>query len=361
MDGLEQTLTTVAQRIREGRSDGRWDNETRVRKSLVDPILRELDWDVEDPEECELEYSVGKGRDKGRVDYALLDSGKLQVFVEAKGIGRIDVRGEEQLFRYGYYGGVQFLVLTDGNQWDFYLNIPQGSPEERRFCRLFLEDLDRIKDHARSLESYLRKDRILSREARKGAEEQYKLKALKEILKHPNEELCNLLAKQVESKSGIRLKTSDVEEYLKRVIVSEVSRTLEPRQADPPLSRAAAEPAKTRLKIVGFILDGEEVRTRSSIDTLAEVLKKFHDTVPGFMERYASETKTNKRNRVARNRADLFPGQPRLVEQYSRDLGNGWWLNDDVPSGVAGIKKLIETACDVAGVPMSDRFRLIEE
>lgn len=364
MDHLEQTLKTVAERL----GDGSWNIEEQVKISLIQPVLRALGWDVEGQKECKAEYPVGSGK----VDYALLDDGKPLVLVEAKRMGGVDTSGEEQLFGYGSNQGIPFLVLTDGNQWDFYLSMEQGRPEERRFWRLFLKQSDKVRDHGKFLGRYFGKDRVLSGEAKSDAEKLHKSNRqrekardaipgiFKEILKRPDEMLRDLLVEQVESKCGTRPETGDVEEYLKGVTVSDTPRTLERRQVHRPKESVAA-PVTTRSKIVGFVLDGEEVRTGTSIGALTEILKKFHDTAPGFMERYASQTKTKKRNRVARNRADLFPGQPHLVEKHSRDLGNGWWLNDDVPRGVTDIKRLIETACEVAGVRSGARFRLIEE
>lgn len=99
---------------------------------------------------------------------------------------------------------------------------------------------------------------------------------------------------------------------------------------------------------------------KSATDTLTKVLKKFHDTVPGFMERFASRTKTKKRNLVAQKSADLYLASPDLEKSASLNMGNGWWLGTNMSE--ATIRKRIETACEVAGVRMDGaRFRLIEE
>ena len=358
MDHLEQTLKTVAARL----GDGSWNIEEQVKISLIQPVLRALGWDVEGQKECKAEYPVGSGK----VDYALLDDGKPLVLVEAKRMGGVDTSGEEQLFGYGSNQGIPFLVLTDGNQWDFYLSMEQGRPEERRFWRLFLKQSDRVRDNGKFLGRYFGKDRVLSGEAKSDAEKLHKSNrqrekardaipgVFKEILKRPDEILRDLLVEQVESECGTRPETGDVEEYLKGVTVSDTPRTLERRQVHRPEESVAA-PVTTGSRLVGFVLDGESVQTGSAIGVLAEILKKFHDTIPGFMERYASRTKTKKRNLVAKHSAELYLTSPGLEKTASLNMENGWWLGTNMSEST--IRKRIETACEVAGV----RLRLIEE
>ena len=89
------------------------------------PILRTLDWDDANPAEFVPEFPV----DSGRVDYALHQAGgQTLVFIEAKRLGGADDEGEEQLFGYAVNKGVPFLILTDGNVWDFYLSMAAGAP-----------------------------------------------------------------------------------------------------------------------------------------------------------------------------------------------------------------------------------------
>ena len=95
-------------------------SETRTRQLLIDPMLRVLGWDIEDPERVHLEYSVSGGR----VDYALMSSGQVVVVIEAKVLGKnLDNLGPGQLLKYAKDPDLQHLklvVITDGDAWIIY-------------------------------------------------------------------------------------------------------------------------------------------------------------------------------------------------------------------------------------------------
>lgn len=59
-------------------------HETRTRQVLIDPLLRELGWDVSDPEAVQLEYRVGQQW----ADYALMSDNQPVAVIEAKRLGR---------------------------------------------------------------------------------------------------------------------------------------------------------------------------------------------------------------------------------------------------------------------------------
>ena len=161
---MEEVLRTAINRIRSGTLE----NEAQVKQAVILPILRALDWDDSNPSKFKPEYSV----DNGRVDYALLGKkGAPLVFIEAKGIGRMDLAGEEQLFGYATNKGIPFLVLTDGNYWDFYLSMAAGIPAERRFYRVKLTREEGIPEYAHFLLKHLQKRTVVSGEAKRAAEQ----------------------------------------------------------------------------------------------------------------------------------------------------------------------------------------------
>ncbi len=83
-------------------------NETATRYTLIDPVLKELGWHLDDP--VEVRYEEGDG---GRWDYKLGD----RVLIEAKKLGGFKSKDEDQLISYLQKNNMGHGVLTDGNVW----------------------------------------------------------------------------------------------------------------------------------------------------------------------------------------------------------------------------------------------------
>ncbi len=370
MDDLVQTLKKAAGRLRSARLG----NEAQVKQSVIVPILRALDWDDTDPESFIPEYSAGFGR----VDYALLDRrrGKPLVFIEAKQTGALNARGEAQLFRYASNRGVPLLVLTDGNRWDFYLSMAEGDPAERRFYRLELQLDHKLPEYTKSLEQYLHKDRVVSGQAKRDAEQRHTSNrvipgAFKSLLKEPDEMLRDLLAERVESECGTKPELHDVDEFLKGLypIIPELKPKLDddsfpvrPRKNTNRKTQSGGQLKEdhstfdSSVNLAGFILRGERVETGKAIGTLIALVERLAREDPAFMERFASKTRSRSRNLVARKRTDLFLKTPHLINQ-SEKLKNGWWLGKNLST--EQILKHIKTACEVAGVRFGSELKLI--
>ena len=93
-------------------------NLQRVSQGIVLPTLQLLGWAVFDISVVIPEFSI-EGR---RVDYALCHSAnKPSVFVEVKKIG-FTAGADRQLFEYAFHLGVPMAILTDGQEWSFYLS-----------------------------------------------------------------------------------------------------------------------------------------------------------------------------------------------------------------------------------------------
>ena len=98
--------------------------ETRTRQVLIDPLLKELGWDVGDPRTVELEHPIEKPfATKGyqRADYVLLDEYKKPLaIVEAK---RLDEGLHDALTQAAFYAfnkNIRWVVVTDGDDWELY-------------------------------------------------------------------------------------------------------------------------------------------------------------------------------------------------------------------------------------------------
>lgn len=62
--------------------------EIRTRYTLIDPILRALEWTISDPSQVRIEYETTNQSNPHRVDYALFSEGKPVILVEAKQLPR---------------------------------------------------------------------------------------------------------------------------------------------------------------------------------------------------------------------------------------------------------------------------------
>lgn len=88
-------------------------NEMMTRYVLIDPLLRELDWDTSNPSTVAPEDNIGSGRP----DYILENNA---VVVEAKKLG-VNLDNEtNKLFFYMRKRGVQYGILTNGQKWKMY-------------------------------------------------------------------------------------------------------------------------------------------------------------------------------------------------------------------------------------------------
>lgn len=98
-------------------------SEALTRYALIDPLLRELGWDTEDPGIVKPEYSVDiYNGGKAYADYALTHEGKPLMLVEAKKLGEPLLSGNavEQGIRGCINTATDFFVVTDGQKWEIY-------------------------------------------------------------------------------------------------------------------------------------------------------------------------------------------------------------------------------------------------
>lgn len=79
MNNLNEVLQAVTEKVKKFRSLYE-QNEMAVRDQIINPILRNLGWDPENPEEVQPNIST----EEGVPDYSLMMNGKRMLFVEAK-------------------------------------------------------------------------------------------------------------------------------------------------------------------------------------------------------------------------------------------------------------------------------------
>ncbi|HIC95006.1 TPA: hypothetical protein EYP12_00060 [Candidatus Bipolaricaulota bacterium] len=134
MEGLLRAVEQVRERIERYRAELQ-KSEALTRYALIDPILRALGWETEDPEQVRPEFPT----ETGKPDYALIWEGKPRIMIEAKRLGT-DLR-EARLkgINYANTKGVPFFICTDGNLWEVYEVFKPAALEERRMVTIDLE------------------------------------------------------------------------------------------------------------------------------------------------------------------------------------------------------------------------------
>jgi len=126
---LAQTLAEVRKRIANAGTRGL--NEQNTKATLIEPVLRSLGWDTESVDEVAREYRL-KSQHKP-VDYGLLALRTPRLFVEAKALGENleDHRWTNQIMGYAGVAGVEWIVLTDGNEYRIYNSHAPVTVEEK--------------------------------------------------------------------------------------------------------------------------------------------------------------------------------------------------------------------------------------
>ena len=121
---LKGTIEMLCERIRKYRFLYE-QNEMAVRDQIVNPTLRALGWNPENPEEVQPNVTT----EEGIPDYSLLKDNKKILFVEAKKLS-IDVEQRDvirKLANYCFGEGMRYGVLTNGAVWMLFRAFQEGT------------------------------------------------------------------------------------------------------------------------------------------------------------------------------------------------------------------------------------------
>jgi len=257
-------------------------------------------------------------------------------------------------------------VLTDGQEWSFFLPGEQGKYHER--CVYKLDLIARpIAESTRVFERYLTHEEVASGRALESAKSDYRTVsrtrqirdalplAWQEILRDQDELLVDLIAERVATICGYKPEPAIVADFIQKLATApaaESTATPQPESTVPsrptitsPLVHAgAAEP-----QFSGFVLSGQRYNEGSAIDTLLRVFEVLSARDTTFLERYAALPKHGRKRRyLSRDKMELYPGRPDLCEEYSVPKFGGWWIGTNYSRST--IKHAIELACQVAGI-----------
>jgi hypothetical protein len=352
---LENTLTLIIARLRQGR----FPNEQAISQGIVLPVLQELGWDTWDTAVIWPEYKTIEGR----VDFAICHPPtKPADFIEVKQPGKAE-ESVRQALEYGFHAGVPFVVLTDGRTWSFYLPAEQGSYEDRRVYKLDLFERPSV-EAVEILRRYLECSRVKSGEALDTARKEYRSRsrrseakaaipeAWRELVEKGNEDLVDLVAGAVESKTGVRPDNDEVAEFLagldKPIIVEKAQRNIS--QPTPVSSRTIIATTNRESSRSGkLVILGKAHSYHNAKDAMVIILQELAKNDPSFLERCSQHPDAQGRTRryIARSPEELYPEREDLREMREI-LPGGWFVATNLNNVLK--KTIIRLATDVAGL-----------
>ena len=135
---LHNCLQSIVSKIR--KNQGRKIGEQNTKATMIEPVLSALGWDISDWDEVHREYRA-KSTDSP-VDYALKIMRTPRLFLEAKGLGEdlSDRKWVAQVLGYATVAGVEWCVLTDGDEWRIYNSTAAVDADEKLFRRIKLTE-----------------------------------------------------------------------------------------------------------------------------------------------------------------------------------------------------------------------------
>ncbi len=325
--------------------------EADVRSGIVAPVLRSLGWDPNDLASVRREFSVPGGR----LDYALLTTHDDVAFaVETKPPGNVDVGATDQLMRYAGWTKARLGLITDGQVWSFYLPLAEGNPNQKRIQTVDLND-GKLAD---VLVRYMARDRVLSGEAVKAAEEDREniglesaVSAAWDLLKQPRQDLVALLAKEAAKHMGTRKANMQIKEGARNFLVKEL-RTARAADARSPTNpepkrrvtgkKPPVTPPGSPVEKAQWTYGGTRHAASTFSNAYVEIITQIANDHGGieFYRLFQSQFTRRKHKQVAPTSSE--------AGLTTRELPGGWHLSTH--SSTAEKKRLLARACEAAGL-----------
>ena len=364
------TISNHIEQVRERLRRGEYTSEAAVSQGILLPALHNLGWPVFDTSIVVPEFSL-EGR---RVDFALCHPAlRPSVFVEVKRVGLSD-GADRQLFEYAFHSGVPMAILTDGQEWSFYLPGEQGRYDERRVYKLDLLERD-VEEAVNRLERYLRYEKVCSGESLKLARSDYQNvarsreinavlpKAWASLLEEPDSLLLDLLADKAEDLCGYKpdldVCSKFLADSLNRGSSPPLSSTHGSRQPSMVSSTQENSYRKTRKRNVdnfSFSFQGRTYMAGSAREVMVKVFQLLAKADKEFLDRFASRKHGKKRRYIARDKMELYPGRPDLSEEHSIEIMPGWWMGTNYSRN--NIQHILDLALEVVQPQLRSSLRV---
>ena len=137
---LANTTDLVRRRIEQTRQRTVPIGEQNTKATLIDPVLTALGWNLDNYDEVRHEY---KPKPKANpVDYALFQNRTACLLIEAKSLEQ-DLNDDKWIAQNVFYAavaGVEWCVLTNGDEWRIYNSHAVVPIDEKLFQRVRISD-----------------------------------------------------------------------------------------------------------------------------------------------------------------------------------------------------------------------------
>jgi hypothetical protein len=263
-------------------------------------------------------------------------------------------------------------ILTDGQEWSFYLPGEQGRYDERRVYKLDLLERD-ISETKNRLERYLGYNNVCSGAALKAARSDYQNvarvriietnlpKAWDALLSEQDSLLLDLLAEKVEDLCGYKPDLDVCSHFLEKQVQNG-------QHLNKYKSGRISPIRKTRTSNLGkdnihnrtvdnftLVFKEKEFSARSAREVMTNLFQLLSQEDSDFLDRFASRKHGKKRRYLARAKLDLYPGRADLAEQHSVEVVPGWWLGTNYSR--RNIQDIINLAIEVAGPKLKNSIK----
>jgi predicted type IV restriction endonuclease len=247
---LANTIDVVRQRIEQSRQRTITIGEENTKATLIDPILTALGWNLENIDEVRHEYK--RRPQDNPVDYALFQSATACLLIEAKSLEQDlnDDKWVSQNVAYAAVVGVEWCVLTNGDEWRIYNSHAVVPVDQKLFRTVRISDTQNEGQVLWALE-------LLSQEEMRGRliDEHWKKyfidrnvgRGLRTIIGLQDRTLIRLIQKRTKG-----LKPSDIRSALKRAKIAHTEEriTIEfPVPTTPAKAAQASSNARERSTI----------------------------------------------------------------------------------------------------------------
>lgn len=368
------SLKNHLEKIQKNLRQGVYTSEASVSQGILLPTLHELGWPVFDTSVVSPEFTV----ENRRVDYALCHpKNKPAIFVEVKNVGYSD-GADRQLFEYAFHTGVPMAILTDGQEWSFYLPGEQGRYDERRVYKIdFLERS--ITEIEERLVRYLNYERVASGEALSAARDDYRNvsrhriiannipKAWVMILQEQDTALLDLLAEKVEDLCGFKPDLDVCGEFLNEQVSFRVEspvvqkpvrrkRVNARKEVKPDTKPTLSRPRTRKSQPISWELDGQKFASDSAREVMTTLFEQLAERDVTFLERFASRKHGRKRRYLARNKYELYPERSDLAEKNAVEVAPGWWLGTNYSK--RNMQQIIDLAIEVSDSKIKRTIRV---